>query len=179
MTGPVKPQPDNWLDQQSFTQACTALPLVSIDLMLTRPGVGGEQLLLGLRNNRPARGSWFTPGGRIRKNEPLQQAMQRIAAEELKLQQYLLPRAVLLGAWDHFYADSAFAPDVTTHYVNLAYWLRLDAAEAEMVEPESGDGHQHGAWRWLDLRASLQEAAVHDNVKAVVEIIVQRSVNPA
>src|SRR5450830_138978 len=42
------------------------------------------QLLLGRRINAPARGWWFTPGGRIRKNEALVQAR-------------------LMGAWDPFY----------------------------------------------------------------------------
>ena len=112
---------DNWLSADTFTDACSALPLVSIDLMVTRPGCEGEELLLGLRNNRPAQGWWFTPGGRIRKNEALHEAMQRIAASELNLQHTCLSGATLLGAWDHFYPDSAFSPAVSTHYVNLAH----------------------------------------------------------
>jgi 8-oxo-dGTP pyrophosphatase MutT (NUDIX family) len=72
---------DNWLSAQTFTDACAALPLVSIDLMVTRPGAHGEELLLGLRNNRPAQHWWFTPGGRIRNNEALQAAMGRRASQ--------------------------------------------------------------------------------------------------
>ncbi|WP_286745065.1 NUDIX domain-containing protein, partial [Aquabacterium sp. UBA2148] len=56
------------LPAAQFAQACEALPLVSIDLVLTDES---NRLLLGLRRNAPARGWWFTPGGRIRKNEPL------------------------------------------------------------------------------------------------------------
>jgi colanic acid biosynthesis protein WcaH len=39
---------------------------VSVDLVLVRDG---REVLLGLRTNRPAQGSWFVPGGRILKNE--------------------------------------------------------------------------------------------------------------
>lgn len=165
---------DNWLSSELFTDACSALPLVSIDLMLTRPGIDGDELLLGLRNNRPAQGWWFTPGGRIRKNEPLQDAMRRIAAAELELAPALLPRATLLGAWDHFYPDSAFSPAVSTHYVNLAYWLRVDSAEAQAIEAPAGADHQHTDWKWLPLEAAIMDQSVHDNVRAVAEFIAQR-----
>ena len=65
------------------------------------------KLLLGRRINAQARGWWFTPGGRIRKNEALVQALQRVAREELGLAPdfcgQLLGKARLMGAWDHFY----------------------------------------------------------------------------
>ena len=163
-----------WLSTETFTEACSALPLVSIDLLITRPGKDGEELLLGLRNNRPAQGWWFTPGGRIRKNEPLHEAMHRIAAGELNLPTTLLPRATLLGAWDHFYADSAFSGAVSTHYVNLAYWLRVDGSEAGAIEAPAGDQHQHSAWQWLPLESAMHAELVHKNVRVVAELLFKR-----
>jgi colanic acid biosynthesis protein WcaH len=164
----------NWLSTEAFTSACSALPLVSIDLLITRPGKNGEELLLGLRNNRPAQGWWFTPGGRIRKNEPLQDAMHRIAAGELNLSEALLPRATLLGAWDHFYDDSAFSQAVSTHYVNLAYWLRVDSREAGAIEAPAGEQHQHSAWQWLALESAMHAEQVHENVRVVAALLVKR-----
>lgn len=174
MIKPPSDSPGNWLSTQAFTDACSALPLVSIDLMLTRPGKNGEELLLGLRNNRPAQGWWFTPGGRIRKNEPLHEAMNRIAASELNLSKTLLPRATLLGAWDHFYPDSAFSQAVSTHYVNLAYWLRLDAAEADAIAAPVEAPHQHSDWQWLPLESAMRSELVHKNVQVVAELLFNR-----
>jgi len=71
-----------WLSEAVFSTACAALPLVSIDLIVIRQGDQGRELQLGLRNNRPVQGWWFTPGGRIRKNEPLASALQRDLAPE-------------------------------------------------------------------------------------------------
>ena len=51
---------------EEFVQLLRALPLVSVDLVLVRDG---REILLGLRNNRPAQGSWFVPGGRIFKDK--------------------------------------------------------------------------------------------------------------
>src|SRR3990167_7910645 len=71
--------PGGLLPLAQFQQAVAALPLVSVDWVLTNPA--GE-LLVGQRLNAPARGTWFTPGGRIRKGEPLAAALRRVAAEE-------------------------------------------------------------------------------------------------
>ncbi|MDP2000518.1 MAG: hypothetical protein Q8K22_13130 [Rhodoferax sp.] len=54
------------LDFDTFLDVVNHTPLVAVDLVLVR---GGHEVLLGLRNNRPAQGFWFVPGGRILKNE--------------------------------------------------------------------------------------------------------------
>ena len=69
------------LDMQTFKTVVENTPLVSIDLCLVCDG----QVLLGKRTNEPLRGEWFTPGGRIHKNETWQDALLRIAEVELGL----------------------------------------------------------------------------------------------
>lgn len=130
------------LPEPAFAAAVTALPLVSLDWVLTNPN---GQLLLGQRLNAPARGWWFTPGGRIRKNEALVQAMQRVACDELGMESQIADlwagRAQLMGAWDHFYTDSAFSPQVSTYYVNLPHWLALTWADLTQLELPVGAQH--------------------------------------
>jgi len=151
------------LPPEQFSQACEALPLVSIDLVLTNDA---GQLLLGLRNNAPARGWWFTPGGRVRKNEALPDAKLRVARDELGLPEAALRRATLMGAWDHFYPDSAFTPEVSTHYVNLPLWLKLTPDEMANLQLPQGPGHQHAEWQWMDLAQAECDAGVHPYVQA-------------
>lgn len=155
-------QPPALLPAAQFAQACKALPLVSIDLVLTDEA---HRLLLGLRRNAPARDWWFTPGGRIRKNEPLADARWRIAAEELGLPESALQRAQLMGAWDHFYPDSAFDPDTSTHYVNLALWLPLTPGEVAALTLPEGEGEQHAAWQWMPLAQAERDEGVHAHVR--------------
>ncbi len=150
------------LPAAQFAQACEVLPLVSIDLVLTDDD---GRLLLGLRNNAPARGWWFTPGGRIRKNEPLAEARRRIAAEELGLPEAALRRATLMGAWDHFYSDSAFDASISTHYVNLALWLHLTADELATLTLPAGDLEQHASWQWMPLAQAAVDEGVHPHVR--------------
>lgn len=161
-------QTNQWLSDEVFSSACAALPLVSIDLMVTRPGHHGRELLLGLRNNRPAQGWWFAPGGRIRKNEPMATALCRVAKDEIDLNLDWLNRVQLLGVWDHFYPDSAFDPEISTHYVNLPHALHLTAQEAEEVQPPFGQGLQHQAWMWMPMAHATQDERVHEYVRVVL-----------
>ena len=106
------------LNIQTFIDIVKATPLVSVDILLVR---GGKDILLGLRNNRPAQGYWFVPGGRILKNEKIEQALVRIAEKELGIAALLNNEdlhPVFHGAYEHMY-DDCFAGDigVSTHYV--------------------------------------------------------------
>jgi colanic acid biosynthesis protein WcaH len=161
----VAEAPGGLLPLTQFQQAVAALPLVSVDWVLTNPA--GE-LLVGQRLNAPARGAWFTPGGRIRKGEPLAAALRRVAAEELGLADEpagaLAQRGEPMGAWDHFYPDAAFSPTVPTHYVNLPYAARLTEAEVSALELPVGE--QHGHWQWLPLAQAAD--TVHEHVKPYV-----------
>ena len=158
-SAPMIPDPTQspfWIEPQRFLLAVDTLPLVSIDLCITNPG---GQLLLGLRRNRPAQSCWFTPGGRIRKNERFAQAQVRIGADEFGLPAAAWSRAQAMGIHDHLYPDCAVSTDVSTHYVNHPYWIALDADEVAQLRLQEDD--QHHDWRWQDARAAASDAGVH------------------
>jgi colanic acid biosynthesis protein WcaH len=150
-----------------FKRAVDALPLVSVDWVLLNPA---GQILLGQRRNAPARHWWFTPGGRVRKNEPLSRCLQRVAWAELGLQANDVHGAKLLGAWDHFYQDSAFSTDVSTHYVNLPHVLRLPYSLD--LNPLPSD--QHSAWRWQDVQTAAVAHDVHPYVRIYAHWVVEQ-----
>ena len=131
-------------------------PLVSIDLLVYNPQ---GQVLLGWRNNRPASGHWFVPGGRVLKNETLDTAFQRLCLAELGV---ALPRtqAQWQGVYEHFYADNAGdMPGFGTHYVVLAYRLLLD----EMQLAALPVGEQHARYCWLSPAEAAQHPQVHSH----------------
>ena len=109
------------LDAQTFKTVIENTPLVSIDLCLMCDG----QVLLGKRNNDPLKGEWFTPGGRIHKNEAWHDALRRIAEVELGLSGVAVEDFDLMGVWDHFYSNSALDQKTSTHYVNLALYAEF------------------------------------------------------
>ncbi|AOY98935.1 GDP-mannose mannosyl hydrolase [Cupriavidus sp. USMAHM13] len=149
-----------WLAAEVFRQAVAALPLVSIDL-LVEDHLG--RFLLGRRSNPPAQGSWFVPGGRIRKGERRLEALRRLLQEELGLAPDAVPAQELefRGVYEHFY-DINFAGEAgnPTHYVVLAYALRWPGGDAALPLA------QHGAYRWLTAEQVLADDGVHAYVKA-------------
>lgn len=153
------------LSKETFLAVVDAAPLVAMDLVVVR---GGTEILLGLRNNRPAQGYWFVPGGRIRKNETMQAALTRVAQEELNLAIAALPvPPAHMGAFEHFYSD-CFAGDlgVSTHYVVMGNLVQLPAG----TELAAADA-QHSDLRWWPLVKARSSALVHRFTKDYVDTI--------
>lgn len=149
------------LSREDFLSVVRHTPLVSIDLVLTAPD---GSVLVGRRCNRPAQGSWFVPGGRIRKGETLDDAFRRILLAELgEAMRVSMARAEAewLGVYEHFYADNfSGEAGVGTHYVVLAY--RVPVPEAVQPPQEA----QHSEYRWMKPAALLADDAVHANTRA-------------
>jgi colanic acid biosynthesis protein WcaH len=158
------------LDSQEFFRVVRNAPLVSIDLVVCDPD---GRVLLGLRNNNPAKGYWFVPGGRIRKDEPLSAAFQRIIACELGEEiasQLVMGERQFLGVFEHFYETNfADVSGVGTHYVVLAYEMRLQSLltpPEHLVSPaEAEQREQHGQFRWFTRDEISKWPDVHLNTQ--------------
>jgi len=144
------------IDKKHVLKIIEATPLVSIDLVIRNPS---NKVLLGKRNNRPAMGYWFVPGGRIFKNETINQALKRIS--EVELGQDLSTKAPsLLGAYDHIYEDNFLnVKGINTHYVVLAFVIALQ----QKIEVKSDE--QHTELKWWEVDKLLQDQTVHQNTK--------------
>ena len=144
------------IDEKHVLEIIEATPLVSIDLVIRNPS---NKVLLGKRNNRPAMGYWFVPGGRIFKNETINQALKRIS--EVELGQDLSTKAPsLLGVYDHIYEDNFLnVKGINTHYVVLAFVIALQ----QEIEVKSDE--QHTELKWWEVDKLLQDQTVHQNTK--------------
>jgi len=143
--------PIRMLDSQIFKTVIGNTPLVSVDICLVCKG----QMLLGKRNNEPLKGSWFTPGGRIHKNENWQNCLSRVALTELGLSIQNIDRFILMGVWDHFYPNSVFGQNISTHYVNLPHYACFE------YKPNTRVDDQHIEFEWFDLERVANEEAFH------------------
>lgn len=149
------------LSDDAFRTVIESTPLVSIDLVVSNDC--GE-ILLGERLNRPAQGTWFVPGGRVRKDERLDTAFERLTLNELG-RSSRREQARLLGVFEHFYDDNVFsnAPySAGTHYVVLAYALSWGSQN----EPHTWPRDQHAWFRWWPLQVAANSEVVHVNSKA-------------
>ena len=145
------------MEDKHILEIIEATPLVSIDLIIRNPS---EKVLLGKRINRPAKGYWFVPGGRIIKNETIVHALKRIS--KIEMGQDLSTEAhSLLGAYDHIYEDNFLNVDgINTHYVVLAFSILLQQ------EIDVNPDEQHSDLQWWEIDKLLKDPTVHHNTKA-------------
>lgn len=114
------PAPVARLPSDVWTTVVSNVPIPSVDLVVrTNKGI-----ILARRQNEPAKGKWFVPGGRIQKGEKRVEAVQRVAQKELGVNVRIEQE---LGAYDHLYAESDVPNSGGKHYVANGY----------VVHPES------------------------------------------
>lgn len=112
-----------FLSNTDFCNVVKNTPLVSIDFIISNKD---EEVLLGLRRNRPAKDYWFLLGGRIFKNEPIKDVFARISEEEFG-ERMDINETLLLGIYEHFYDDNIFEnPNFGTHNVVFGYKLTAE-----------------------------------------------------
>ncbi len=145
-----------FLSKQRFSQVIESTPLVSIDLVVEDES---GQVLLGKRLNRPAKGFWFVPGGRVLKDEKLEGAFARLTIEELG-REFKLSQATLLGPYTHLYDDNVFSNEFTTHYVAIAYKLVVIRSELNLPMDV-----QHSRYHWYKQDELLTSDKVHIHAK--------------
>ncbi|HIE9578171.1 TPA: GDP-mannose mannosyl hydrolase [Klebsiella variicola subsp. variicola] len=143
------------LDDSVFKTIVKNTPLISIDLIIEN---SNSEILLGERINRPARGYLFVPGGRIRKDETINEAFIRLTQMELGIAQSL-SSAKFLSVYQHFYDDNFSGDDFSTHYIVLGYKLFLNNDELKLPE------EQHSSYSWISKADILNHPKVHDYTK--------------
>src|SRR5574340_1126592 len=113
-----EPMPGQRLAAGDFDSVVRLTPLVALDPVVRSPE---GRVLVGRRRNEPAKGFFFTTGGRITKNESLAAAFRRISLAELGVEKRI-KEARFLGVYEHFYTTNNHQlAGFGTHYVVLAY----------------------------------------------------------
>ena len=143
----------NFLDKNTFSTVIANTPLISIDLIVRD---SEDKVLLGKRINKPAQNSWFVPGGRIYKNEKINDAFKRITEDEIGVE-IDLHSCIFKGIYQHFYDDNVFNDEFSTHYVVLAFELRLTNT------PMTNEQHEN--YKWFDENELLENDDVYFYVK--------------
>jgi colanic acid biosynthesis protein WcaH len=71
-----------YIPQVTYNAIVKCMPIVSVEALIVIDGA----LLFLRRNNEPAKGEWWFPGGRMRKDESLEEALRREIKEETGLE---------------------------------------------------------------------------------------------
>lgn len=142
------------LNFESFANLIETAPLISIDLIIR----GNAGYLLGMRNNQPAKGKWFVPGGRIFKNETISHALNRISAREIGVEVNIRD-IEFYGVFEHFYDNSFVSSKLSTHYIVLAYSFYLEVDEKLLPLSE------HNKYKYFNKKEISSNNDIHRHTK--------------
>ena len=142
-----------FLDKETFASVIKNTPLISIDLIVLN---GEGKILLGKRVNEPAKAYWFVPGGRVFKDETLDDAFTRTTQTELGIE-VQRKDAKFHGTYEHFYKNNVFDDTFSTHYIVLAHEIKIDA--------EFMLNNQHEEYKWFSKEELLKSETVHQYTK--------------
>jgi colanic acid biosynthesis protein WcaH len=136
-----------------FRNLVANAPLITIDFMI-KNALGN--ILLGKRVNKPAKGYYFTAGGRIFKNETIEEAIKRISLKELNFK-LALKDLQFIGIFEQFFEDSIFER-VSLRSIDMVYEYQCDR---EFNLPTI----EHNEYRFFSMDEIQHEDAVHPCVK--------------
>ena len=143
-----------FLEKELFSSIIENTPLISIDLII-KDSEG--KILLGQRINKPAKNSWFVPGGRIYKDEKIEDAFKRITKDEIG-KEFSISNSSFKGVYQHFYDDNVFNDNFSTHYIVLGFEL--------VIKEELSLGTiQHEKYKWFTQDELLKSDEVYSYVK--------------
>tara|TARA_B110000483_G_scaffold240102_1_gene319984 strand:+ start:2435 stop:2929 length:495 start_codon:yes stop_codon:yes gene_type:complete len=149
--------------ENDFAMILKNTQLVSIDLIIYNDS---SHVLLGKRNNEPAKNMYFTPGGRTFKLEAFEDAVKRISKNEVGFE---LSNGKIHGVYHHIYPNNFRDEDVSTHYVNFAYKFVDIGSPIATIESvrDSLDAYtnQHCELKWFSIPDLMSSDEVHQNVK--------------
>ncbi|MBN1672718.1 MAG: NUDIX domain-containing protein [Kiritimatiellae bacterium] len=124
----------NWIPQELYNQILENVPIPCVDIAI----VAGGAVLLVKREDPPAKGEWWVPGGRVLKGEMMRDTAVRKARDEVGI-------ACNVGPIIHT-AETIF-PDgpngIPVHSINSCFFMYpVDKA----FKPELDDHHTDSKW---------------------------------
>lgn len=117
------------IESELYSKIVESIPILCVDGFIISDG----RILLLKRNNTPAKGQWWVPGGRVLKNESLEKALFRKITDETNLTVNLINR---LDVCETIFEDK--------HTVNICYLLTTSDLNVKL-------NSEHSEYNWFDL----------------------------
>jgi len=131
------------IETELFDKIKKSMPIPCVDLLVAYK----NSLLLMLRNNEPAKDLWFTPGGRIYRNEKLIDTVKRVLPEETGLQPTKITQ---VSTMSHIWPEA--------HTVTTYFRVEVDSDKVKL-DP------QHSDYKWID----KMEEDLHPYIVEMIE----------
>lgn len=124
------------IPQDLYNQMLANLPIACVDVAIVARGA----VLLVRRNDPPARGAWWVPGGRVLKGEMMKDTALRKAREEVGIECHVGP---IIHTAETIFTDGPGG--IPIHSINSCFFLYPVSPDFSVLL----DRH-HQEYRWVD-----------------------------
>lgn len=121
------------IPDELYREIINAIPFVCVDIVIKN----GNSFFLAKRKSEPAQGQWFLPGGRVLKNEKLEDAAYQKVQQETGLNVKI---EKILGVDETMFPVSTFG--VPTHSVNVVFLATTTNPETTVHLDNQNDEYQ-------------------------------------
>lgn len=142
-----------FLDQELFNTIRKSLPICCIDLLFID---FDNRVLLMRRSNHPAKGYLWFPGGRLYKDETIDEAISRKSVEETSIAPI---SSSFLDIQETIFPSCSFHP-FSIHTINLCYLIKWSGDPTDAVINDS----QHSDLVWLPIIDVVSRDDIHPGV---------------
>lgn len=140
-----------------YTNIVERMPIVCIDAVIVN---SKRQYLLIKRKNEPLLGEYWVPGGRLLKNETLNDAVIRKVRQELGITAHII---MPLGVYEDFFEKSPLTLTTGLHTVSIVYLMVAENDEIRLDE-------QSDEWGWFDeLPARLKNMTLFNTLEGLLK----------
>ena len=81
-----------------------------------------------------------------------------------------------MGAWDHFFSESAFDSFQETHYVNLPYYFKVNETVKNYLDSKVNAQMQHSKWDWFPIDdKTSRKGLIHPYAKVYMNWVKSRA----
>jgi len=118
------------LSRKTFKIILDNVPLLCVDIVAKHK----RKYLLVKRKNRPLKGTFWPPGGRVLRNETIEEAVRRKMREETGLRVKLIRP---LGYFEYFFKSHAIALKNGYHSISIVYLVKPLSLKVELDSQSS------------------------------------------
>ena len=136
----------NKIPKRLYDQIVSVMPVASVEAIIRDRE---DRILVLKRNNAPAKGEWWFPGGRVHKGETLSEALIREVKEETGLN---IEVANLVGVYTRLFPER--------HDIAIVFLCSLNDSNIRL-------NHEHSNAKFLSIKRALKE--LHPELQKVVK----------
>jgi nucleoside-diphosphate-sugar epimerase/ADP-ribose pyrophosphatase YjhB (NUDIX family) len=134
--------PDGLIPAEVYKMILDNVPLVCVDLVIVK----NNSAFLIKRRNKPCEGIYWVQGGRMEKNEGVEECGLRKAAAELNISSDKIKITRYLGTFSSEFKDSEQGS--ASHTINITF-------QAEIDDVSMGFDSDHCDGRWFDINGAI------------------------